>query len=1022
MKTKVALFVNGWNGENVDNFIDGFNCYFSNNDVDLFVFTSFSLSVNTPARHIAEDSVYSLPDYSFFDAAVIFGSGINSDDVVSELINRCDEAGIPVVLQGIERDGISTVNVEGNVGMRALCEHLTGEHGVRDVIFIAGPRDNADSNARMAVLKEVLEEHGSSLEEDKVFHADWSSAYIREYLHEHFVVKKEKLPDAFVCANDQMAMFVVFSLEKFGYRLPDDVLVTGFDDLSDGMLCFPSLATVDQGYTKQGTECAKFISEALSGNKLIRKSVIPCAALPGESCGCFECNGESELRKRIGRMWWSERYSSENLQIREAQLDMCVMSNSLFEQIHKSVNKDFLASVGEETEDFHIYVNPQYKELEYMNLPADAVHNAGFAPVMDVICARTGGVVCSEDNMAVKELLLGYDGVGKGKTFIFRSLMIDDSVVGYMVTNYKKDIYKKKDTVELSSSISKTLKKFQRNIDDYNKAIRIQEQANEFLRQTVEALATAVDAKDSYTNGHSNRVAKYSRYIAQEAGMSEKECDDVYLAGLLHDVGKIGIDDSIINKKGKLTDEEFAVIKLHPGLGGQILSKIVMSPSLSVGARYHHERYDGKGYPDRLKGDEIPRIARIIAVADAYDAMTSTRSYRNVIPQMYVREELIKGMGTQFDPEYARIMIKLLDRDEGYTMKESRAEEALGVNRTYKFDDYKSNVSTGIRITDCPISIKVQYKPLRNGGQPTLLFYDSADARYYIEDSLIAGEMDFVEFAGVDINGTVYADYVRKTIQTKTGDSELGLESDKVYTADVYIVKQDDHLLVRITTDKRTDEITFALYDAARYVYLALTGEFCSLTVLAVAVDQEPIEEGSIPRIVEKITYTDRPTGDIPNFQIDGWIANHSEIMKLNDDVNVSFHTMSLPSSRRVWHCPIVVMFTSDDGKIDGANYKELAYIRLDGEVWCDNPEITNKPVIMKSEEFDNWSIWKQKNKAGVYCKLAIVREGNSIELQVENCGLQIKNTTTIPEAITDVYFYLTGDQCALTDIRIDND
>ena len=110
------------------------------------------------------------------------------------------------------------------------------------------------------------------------------------------------------------------------------------------------------------------------------------------------------------------------------------------------------------------------------------------------------------------------------------------------------------------------------------------------MLQTAEALASAVDAKDSYTNGHAERVAKYARYIAEIAGMSEEECDEIYLAGVLHDVGKIGINDSIINKKGKLTDDEFTTIKLHPVYGYDILSNIHMSHALSMGARHHHER------------------------------------------------------------------------------------------------------------------------------------------------------------------------------------------------------------------------------------------------------------------------------------------------------------------------------------------------------------------------------------------------------------------------------------------------
>jgi len=553
-------------------------------------------------------------------------------------------------------------------------------------------------------------------------------------------------------------------------------------------------------------------------------------------------------------------------------------------------------------------------------------------------------------------------------------------------------------------------------------AIEMKEKYNELLQQTVEALASAVDAKDTYTHGHSNRVAKYAKKIAKEAGMTDQECEDVYLAGLLHDVGKIGIEDSIINKKGKLTDEEFAVIKLHPGLGSQILSKIVISPSLSVGANYHHERYDGTGYPEKLKGEDIPRIARIIAVADAYDAMTSKRSYRDMIPQMYVREELVKGMGTQFDSEYARIMLHLLDKDEAYNMKEKQNDEVFGSDLSYEFEAFKTKVSAGVRINDCPLSIKIQYRASKNCGQPVLLFYDSADARYYLEDNTLSGEMDFIEFASIDIDGSIYPEYVRKTEQNTSCKEKIKTKSGEIYTANILMVKQEDHLLVKITADERTDEIIFALYDASRFVYFAMTGEYCSLDILEVDTAEDPAEENYIPRIAEKISYTDRPEGDIPNIQIDGWMTSRSAISELTNSIDISFHTMSLPSSRRVWHCPIIVLFTSDDGTVNGPGYKEIAFVRLDGEVWCENTEVTNSTQVSRSEAFENWNLWKQKNKAGTDCRLSMSRTGNTIDLQAENSGLITVNQTILPEDISKIYFYFTGDQCAITEININKE
>ncbi len=188
--------------------------------------------------------------------------------------------------------------------------------------------------------------------------------------------------------------------------------------------------------------------------------------------------------------------------------------------------------------------------------------------------------------------------------------------------------------------------------------------------QIMYALTGAVDAKDQYTNGHSNRVARYSREIARRMGKSKKEIDNIFCAALLHDVGKIGVPDEIINKPSKLTDEEYEIMKSHPVIGANILRRISELPELSVGARWHHERYDGKGYPDGLKGEEIKEIARIIGVADAYDAMSSNRSYRDALPQDYIRREIEKGKGTQFDPEIADIMLQLIDEDTDYHMRE----------------------------------------------------------------------------------------------------------------------------------------------------------------------------------------------------------------------------------------------------------------------------------------------------------------------------------------------------------------
>jgi len=209
------------------------------------------------------------------------------------------------------------------------------------------------------------------------------------------------------------------------------------------------------------------------------------------------------------------------------------------------------------------------------------------------------------------------------------------------------------------------------------KAEERRSQVEKLSEEVMRTLANTIDAKDPYTNGHSLRVAKYSKEIAKRAGKTREQQKEIYQMALLHDIGKIGVPDEIINKDTRLTDEEYAAIRKHPAIGSDILKTIEQIPDIMIGARWHHERYDGRGYPDGLKGEEIPEIARIIGVADAYDAMTSKRSYRNILSQEVVRGEIERGKGTQFDPFFADIMLQLIDEDIRYTMREKFRGEVV---------------------------------------------------------------------------------------------------------------------------------------------------------------------------------------------------------------------------------------------------------------------------------------------------------------------------------------------------------
>ena len=222
------------------------------------------------------------------------------------------------------------------------------------------------------------------------------------------------------------------------------------------------------------------------------------------------------------------------------------------------------------------------------------------------------------------------------------------------------------DSTELKARIRSQLRmrQMESELALMNKNLRMRtsdlvEQQRSLFLSTVKSLASAIDAKDEYTRHHSTRVTDFSMKIAAKMGFSEKEIGDLELAALLHDVGKIAVPESILNKPGKLTKEEFEVIKEHPVRGEAILSPVIELKEISRVVRAHHERYDGTGYPDRLKGREIPLGARIMTIADTYDSITSERPYRKAASHRYAVKEIIACSGTQFDPEVVENFLEI---------------------------------------------------------------------------------------------------------------------------------------------------------------------------------------------------------------------------------------------------------------------------------------------------------------------------------------------------------------------------
>ena len=541
--------------------------------------------------------------------------------------------------------------------------------------------------------------------------------------------------------------------------------------------------------------------------------------------------------------------------------------------------------------------------------------------------------------------------------------------------------------------------------------------------QTATSLVNAIDAKDKYTHGHSSRVADYSLKIAELSGMTRAECEEVYYCALLHDVGKIGIPENIINKEGKLTPEEYDIVKQHPVLGSQILHGIKEYPKLSIGALYHHERYDGKGYPSKLKGEDIPAIARIISVADAYDAMTSKRSYRASIPQPTVREEIVKGSGTQFDPEYARIMQHLIDLDTEYTMKEQKEQPELSGKTNLTSKKYKDDVTAGILLSPEIRHIRFKCAPLGKtaASAPSIILFDSSDGRYHNNETE-RQELLYYEHAILNFDGSFECVTARKVeaeeglvSRASRGVSDKG---DTIYTVEA--VKRKDHAMLILSNGISSYRFIIALQDSTRFVYVGLTGENCQLYNINIFTDNVQVPEDYIPRIAEEISYINVPAGDIPNIQVDSYRTASSEGIPVTDGMKITFHMMSLPTARLIWHCAYIVLFHSPDKRPEGKQLKEYALIRLDGENWESEGTAENKLYINIDSDFEGWDKWKEICKQGFDCTVTFRVQDNKITTTTSNLGIDIRNTTTILDPAGEVYVALTGDQCAITNIRIE--
>ena len=307
------------------------------------------------------------------------------------------------------------------------------------------------------------------------------------------------------------------------------------------------------------------------------------------------------------------------------------------------------------------------------------------------------------------------------------------------------------------------------------------QQTERISLQMMQTLATTIEAKDEYTRGHSYRVAEYAALIAKELGWSQDEIINLKHAAHLHDIGKIGIPDSVLNKPTQLTEDEDNLLKKHTIIGAEILKDVTLIPHVVEVTRNHHEHYDGSGYPDGLAGTEIPIFARIIAVADCYDAMNSRRIYRNVLSQDEIYEEILKNKGTQFDPEIADIFLTLLTENQipdldDFSESSSATHDSVATQMQELFDQFRLAISKDVEIRSATLSAGIC---MCTAGDNFENCYQKADkALYYVKQN---GKNQFFFYQQID----------RKELLTSSTGKDLQLVAKSLRESGTYIGAMD---------------------------------------------------------------------------------------------------------------------------------------------------------------------------------------------------------------------------------------
>ncbi|MCQ2082296.1 MAG: GGDEF domain-containing protein [Lachnospiraceae bacterium] len=482
-RKKVALFVNGYCGEIASQFMGGFWNNLEENTVDVYSFCGFPSLVKREVEMYGEMNIYHLPDMKDFDAAVIIANGLDFLDVCEDLYKKCVEANIPFIMTGSKKDEGHFIMSDNVVGTNELIKYVVEDLKCKDIAFLAGGRNNIDSDIRMKVIREYMRTRGlyfpETMEEDdtRLYYSNWEHQGAIDYILN--IIKKDAIPDIIICANDELAMVSCNELEAHGYQVPQDVMVTGFDNSFFSKIYYPSISSVDQQYDKLGIECANIIKGIFAGDNELKEVVVPSKFCPKESTGELPDSDIELLRSKVGKAEFTDSSFDTSFSRKVYDIERYVLESQNFYEVHDNLKKAYELYEYYESDSFHIVLDERYRRS--INDTYDYFKAYEYSESFDAVYSRENGVVYEHSVIDRHQLVPNIVDMNKNRYFLFAPLHEHGHTFGYMVLcdniyriNNKNGVKKYEDSLSITfGRLVETLR-----LNDLNKKLLVLSQTD----------------------------------------------------------------------------------------------------------------------------------------------------------------------------------------------------------------------------------------------------------------------------------------------------------------------------------------------------------------------------------------------------------------------------------------------------------------------------------------------------------------------------------------------------------------